>query len=54
MRCVVCQRPLNFRRRCPEPIECKFEARLRLGMPTWQARKLRGEEYAERRLRGSA
>jgi hypothetical protein len=44
--CVACQRPLNPRGRCPEPIECNFEARLRLGMPLWQARKLRGEEFS--------
>jgi hypothetical protein len=50
LECVVCRRVMNSHGHCPEPIECSYEARLRLGMPPWQARKARGAEYAERKV----
>jgi hypothetical protein len=48
-RCHLCQEP--GRAWCSDTIGCNFRARLRLGLPPWQAKRLRAAEIAQRRER---
>jgi hypothetical protein len=46
-RCQLCQEPGCAW--CSDTIGCNYRARLRLGIPVWQAKRLRAAELAQRR-----
>jgi hypothetical protein len=51
-RCHLCQEP--GREWCRDTIGCNYRTRLRLGIPKWQAAKLRADELRAKRKRQGA
>jgi hypothetical protein len=44
VRCQICQEPGEAF--CRDHVACNFRARIRLGIPAWQARRERGRDLA--------
>jgi hypothetical protein len=42
--CSLCGRRLTRQGFCPNPPSCNYQARLRLGIPTWQAKRFYADE----------